>query len=57
VKLGDSLSSIAERFYGNGALWSSLVKANPQLKGREDFLEIGEALIIPNREEAARGAF
>ena len=57
VKPGDSLSKIAERFYGDGTLWASLVKANPNIKGQEDFLDIGEPLIIPNREEACRGNF
>lgn len=57
VKPGDSLSKIAERFYGDDTLWTSLVKANPNIKGREDFLDIGEPLIIPNREEACRGNF
>lgn len=57
IKPGDSLSKIAERFYGDGTLWTSLVKANPNIKGREDFLHIGEPLIIPNRKEACRGNF
>ncbi|PSM48120.1 peptigoglycan-binding protein LysM [Chroococcidiopsis sp. CCALA 051] len=57
TKPGDSLSKIAERFYGNAALWNSLVEANPKLTGRENFLVIGELLLIPKREEACRGSF
>ncbi|MBD2777212.1 LysM peptidoglycan-binding domain-containing protein [Iningainema tapete] len=57
VKPGDSLSKIAEHFYGDNRLWTSLVKANPKLKSRENFLEVGEPLIVPNRKEASCGSF
>lgn len=55
VKPGDSLSKIAAHFYKKNTWWTSLVKANPKLKGREDFIEVGEVLVIPSCEEANCG--
>lgn len=52
VLRGDSLSLIASRFYGDEAAWSFITEANPKIKGRENSLEIGEKLLIPNREES-----
>lgn len=57
VKSGDSLSKIAAHFYKNDTFWTSLVKANPKLKGREDFIEVGEVLVIPSCEEGNCGNF
>lgn len=51
VKLGDSLSAIAENLCGKRTSWQVIVKANPQLKGRENDLEVGDKLIIPNCQE------
>lgn len=48
VRSGDSLSLIALRFYGNEQNWQLITQANPQLQGKENFLEIGKKLLIPN---------
>ena len=50
VKKGDSLSLIASRFYGDTNSWSRIIDANPELKGRESSIEIGELLLVPNLE-------
>ncbi len=50
VRRGDSLSLIAFRFYGDSNSLSLISNANPQLQGRENLIEIGEKLLIPNRE-------
>ena len=50
VRQGNSLSLIASRFYGDGNFWQPIVTTNPQLQGREDLLNIGEVLLIPNLE-------
>lgn len=47
VRQGDSLSLVASRFYGNEQDWQLIVKVNPQLKGRENSLEIGEKFLLP----------
>ena len=48
VRSGDSLSLIASRFYGNVDSWSLISDANPAIEGREDAIEIGESLFVPN---------
>lgn len=54
VKLGDHLSAIAQKFCGKGTSWQVMVKANPQFKGREDDIDVGDVLKIPNCKESAR---
>ena len=48
VRRGDSLSLIASRFYGDSTSWSLISEANPELKGRESSIKIGEVLLVPN---------
>ena len=48
VRRGDSLSLIASRFYGDTDSWSLIGNANPAIKGRENAIEIGEELLVPN---------
>ena len=50
VRKGDSLSLIAYRFYGESNSWLQISNANPQIQGRENLIEIGEILLVPNRE-------
>lgn len=51
VEAGDNLSVIAEKFCGQGISWQVMVKANPQLKSREDYIDVGEVFKIPNCKE------
>ncbi|MBD2386403.1 LysM peptidoglycan-binding domain-containing protein [Cylindrospermum sp. FACHB-282] len=51
VKAGDSLSAIAKKLCGKETFWFVMVTANPQLKGRENDLEVGDKLEIPNCQE------
>ncbi|MDJ0678141.1 MAG: LysM peptidoglycan-binding domain-containing protein [Calothrix sp. MO_167.B42] len=51
VKAGEHLSGIAEKFCGRGTSWQVMVEANPQLKGREDYIDVGEVFKIPNCKE------
>ena len=48
VKKGDSLSLIASRFYGDTNSWFLISGANPKLEDRENSIEIGEMLLVPN---------
>lgn len=50
VKPKDNLSVITEKFCGKGKSWQVMVKANPQLKGRENWITVGEVLKLPNCE-------
>jgi nucleoid-associated protein YgaU len=52
VKLGDNLSLITETLCQKGTDWQVMVQANPQLKGRENYIDKGEVLKIPNCKEA-----
>lgn len=52
VRRGDELSELAWRFYGESELWQKIVKANSTIQERPDNLQIGEVILIPNREEA-----
>lgn len=51
VKSGEYLSEIADKLCGQGTSWQVLVDANPKLKGRENYLIVGEVLKIPNCQE------
>ncbi|MEO1763242.1 MAG: LysM peptidoglycan-binding domain-containing protein [Cyanobacteria bacterium J06629_18] len=51
AKAGDNLSQIAEKFCGQGTSWQIMVKANPQLKNREDDIDVGEVFQIPKCKE------
>jgi len=46
VKEGDSLSSIAEKFYGDLYQWPKILEANNLLN--PDLLEVGMVLVIPD---------
>ena len=48
VRSGDSLSLIASRFYGDINSWSLISEANPATQGRENAIEIGQSLLVPN---------
>lgn len=50
VKPEDNLTVITEKICGKGKLWQVMVKANPQLKGRENWINVGEVLKLPNCE-------
>lgn len=47
VKKGDTLASIARKFYKTSARWKTIQKANPKVNPTR--LEPGETLIIPGR--------
>lgn len=48
VRTGDSLSSIADRFYGDRSLWDVIHRANIQVIGPDpDQIAAGDKLVIP----------
>ncbi|MGC9525734.1 MAG: LysM peptidoglycan-binding domain-containing protein [Limnospira sp.] len=51
VQRGDSLSRIARKFYGDWKRWPELVAANPNLKGRENQIEVGEIVFVNSLPE------
>jgi LysM repeat protein len=48
VQAGDALESLAIRFCGSDLAWRDWVNANPSLAGRQNELEVGEKLKIPD---------
>jgi nucleoid-associated protein YgaU len=49
VAPGDSLSRIAQRFYGEGRLWPLIHAANANLIKNPDIIQAGWILTIPPR--------
>ncbi|MDY7108363.1 MAG: LysM peptidoglycan-binding domain-containing protein [Planctomycetota bacterium] len=49
VKDGDTLSSIAQRWFGEAARWELIQQANPAIDPRN--LRIGQVLLLPARNE------
>lgn len=47
VAAGDSLSEIAQRFYGRSSLWTRIRDANPDVIGRHGEVRVGATIIIP----------
>jgi hypothetical protein len=47
VQTGDALESLAIRFCGNDLAWRDWINVNPSLVGRQNELEVGEKLKIP----------
>ncbi len=50
VERGDTLWAIAERFYGNGSLWTKIHEANRGLIEDPDVIQPGWVLSIPPEE-------
>ena len=46
VRPGDSLSELAQTFYGNSARWPEILAANPEITN-PDMLFVGTRLVIP----------
>ncbi|MBD2251435.1 LysM peptidoglycan-binding domain-containing protein [Nostoc parmelioides] len=54
VQTGDNLSAIAQKLCGQGVSLPAIVQANPQLIGRENYLEVGQVLKIPQCQEGVQ---
>jgi len=48
VQTGDALESLSIRFCGNDLAWRDWINVNPSLVGRQNELEVGENLTIPD---------
>ena len=53
VAKGETLSSIARRYYGDSKYWKSILKANPKVKA--DSLAVGTKLVIPSKTVVVGG--
>jgi hypothetical protein len=52
VQQGDSLSRIARQFYGDRQKSQLIIQHNPQLKGRENDIDLHEKLLLPKLYQA-----
>jgi len=50
VKKGDTLSKIAQKFYGSPLKWKRIVEANKAILGHNNMLKVGMKLTIPQEE-------
>jgi LysM repeat protein len=49
VKPGDTLSSIAKRFYGNAADWPALFQVNKSVLRNPNVIDVGQVLQVPEK--------
>ncbi len=51
VKSGDTLSHIAQHFYGKASAWSAIFEANRDQLDNPDRIQAGQVLRIPARDD------
>lgn len=54
VKEGDTLASIAEKFYGNPMDFKRIIRANPSIKNQHTNLHLGDKIIVPKMENSKK---
>jgi nucleoid-associated protein YgaU len=47
VVVGDTLSSLAKKYYGNASRWTSILEANRDVIKNQNMLTVGATLRIP----------
>jgi nucleoid-associated protein YgaU len=53
VKLGDSLSKLAERFYNSTSKWEKIYEANRDTVKNPHYIYVGQKLMIPADDQAS----
>jgi nucleoid-associated protein YgaU len=56
VLKGETLTRIAQRYYGNGDSWRTIARANPGKVTLDGQVQLGAVLKIPKRDDALRGS-
>jgi len=54
IKKGDTLASIAEKFYGNPMDFKRIIRANRSIRNQHSHLFLGEKIIVPPMEKSRR---
>lgn len=54
IKKGDTLASIAEKFYGDHKEFKRIVSANPSIKNERSSLKVGQKVIIPRMKSETK---
>jgi NitT/TauT family transport system substrate-binding protein len=52
VKLGDTLSKLAERFYNSTSKWEKIYEANRDTVKNPNYIYVGQKLMIPSGDQA-----
>jgi nucleoid-associated protein YgaU len=53
VKVGDTLSKLAERFYNSTSKWEKIFEANKESLKNPNYIYVGMKLIIPADDQAS----
>lgn len=53
VKLGDTLSKLAERFYNSTSKWEKIFEANKDIVKNPNYIYVGMKLMIPAEDQAS----
>ena len=53
VKVGDTLSKLAERFYNSTSKWEKIFEANREALKNPNYIYVGMKLIIPADDQAS----
>jgi NitT/TauT family transport system substrate-binding protein len=53
VKLGDTLSKLAERFYNSSYKWEKIYEANKETVKNPHYIYVGQKLMIPSDDQAS----
>jgi nucleoid-associated protein YgaU len=53
VKVGDTLSKLAERFYNSTAKWEKIFEANRENLKNPNYIYVGMKLVIPADDQAS----
>jgi nucleoid-associated protein YgaU len=54
IKKGDTLASIAKKFYGDHKEFKRIVSANPSIKNERSSLKVGQKVIIPRMKSETK---
>jgi len=54
IKKGDTLASIAEKFYGNPMDFKRIIRANRSIRNKHSHLSLGQKIIVPYMEKSKR---
>jgi nucleoid-associated protein YgaU len=50
VQIGDSLSRVAQKYYGDITKWSKIYEANKQTIKNPNYIFVGQKIVIPGAD-------
>jgi nucleoid-associated protein YgaU len=55
IRKGDTLASLAEKYYGNPMYYKPIIRANRDIRSSRSRLRIGQKVIIPTLDKSKKG--